>query len=250
MFAPLFSIASHAGYILAAWVTEPEKTTAIFLIAVGSFLYMFFVFRQCYIVHKDKKGLFAACFEDGDEEDEVGDEEDEVGDEDVIKPCCTYKKFWVYSVICFPVCTILSHISNLCCLWYKLCHKGNSVSAAEYFKTKRQKTTKDEEFSIRGFFLSLSWGWMIVGFLVFILYSFFALPLPTFQLAQYLETTIQIIIVLLAFMVSYKVFTADDSDIKKFMKQLRTTYGNHANISDDLEAGGAICGEVAKKLAN
>lgn len=53
MVAPVFCVASHAGYILIAWVTEPAKTTAAFLVALGSFLYLFVVFRQCYIVHKD-----------------------------------------------------------------------------------------------------------------------------------------------------------------------------------------------------
>lgn len=48
MFAPLFSIASHSGYILIAWVTEPAKTTASFMVALGSILFFFFITKQCY----------------------------------------------------------------------------------------------------------------------------------------------------------------------------------------------------------
>lgn len=51
MFAPVFALASHAGYILIAWVTEPAKSTSAFLTGLGCFLYMFFMFRQCYIVN-------------------------------------------------------------------------------------------------------------------------------------------------------------------------------------------------------
>ena len=53
MVAPLFCIASHAGYILIAWVTEPAKSTAAFFVGLGSFLYLFIVFKQCYVAHKD-----------------------------------------------------------------------------------------------------------------------------------------------------------------------------------------------------
>lgn len=66
MVAPLFSLASHAGYILIAWVTEPAKTTAAFLVALGCFLFLFFTFRQCYKVHQHSvegdEGLFAMCY--------------------------------------------------------------------------------------------------------------------------------------------------------------------------------------------
>ena len=57
MVAPLFALASHAGYILIAWVTDPVTTTASIFIGLGSFIYLFFVFRQCYTTYTPYKML-------------------------------------------------------------------------------------------------------------------------------------------------------------------------------------------------
>ena len=92
---------------------------------------------------------------------------------------------------------------------------------------------------------------LVVGPLALTISAFFFLPLPTFQLAGYIEATIQVLIFVLAFMISYKIFTAEDSDIKKFMKQLRASFGkSDIHTNDDVEAGGAIFAEVAKKMTN
>ncbi len=269
MFAPLFSIASHSGYILAAWVTEPAKTTAAFLLALSSFLYMFFMFRQCYIVHKDDStGLFAACCEDSEEDPEADSTDSccnnckhqetyatyEYSDKvdcsrdccccmENLKSCyacfieccmyskssCTCKTYWIYFLIFFPIWAFFSHLINVCyVICYQICsEKGDQPKS---FKIEEDK---DTEFSIRGFFLSCSWGWLIVGVLVFIFSAFFLLPLPTFQLAEYLESAIQLLIVVLAFMITYKVFTSDDVDekIKKYFNAYRSKNTDEETLS-------------------
>ena len=65
MVAPLFALASHVGYILIAWVTEPVRTTATTFVGLGSFLYLYLLFRLCYTVYKqadeNDRALFIAC---------------------------------------------------------------------------------------------------------------------------------------------------------------------------------------------
>lgn len=55
MVAPLFSLASHVGYIVIAWITEPEKSSLILILgALLSFFYLFLVFKQCYVIYEEE----------------------------------------------------------------------------------------------------------------------------------------------------------------------------------------------------
>ena len=103
--------------------------------------------------------------------------------------------------------------------------------------------TNDNIFSIKSFCTACSWGWLIVGCLAFFISAFFVLPVPTIQLAQYLENTIQIIIVILAFLVTYKIFSVEETAIAKFLHKFRRNYHNK-DISDDAEAAGAMLNDV------
>ena len=111
MVAPLFCVASHAGYILIAWVTEPAKTTAAFLVGLGSFLCLFFVFKQCYIVHKD-----------AELEEDRQKKEQQQGQEEEEPSCCSKLLDLLYSGLgCFFSC-IWSCWSCICSpLWSCIC---------------------------------------------------------------------------------------------------------------------------------
>ena len=45
---PILCFSTHIGYIMLAWLTEPSKSTTIFLIYYGVLAYFFFAFRKCY----------------------------------------------------------------------------------------------------------------------------------------------------------------------------------------------------------
>lgn len=52
--------------------------------------------------------------------------------------------------------------------------------------------------------------------MAFAFLAFYHVPVSTYFLAEYLQSVIQIMIVVLGFIITYKVFTVEDSDVKKF----------------------------------
>ena len=290
MLAPLFSIGSHAGYILIAWVTEPDKTTAAFLIAIGSFVFTFIVFKQCYTLYKIEddagRGLFRPCTEvknccqlcikkQFDRLEEGDAAEDQVEDQcsgkwiccKCIPRCITFRKYWiawVFALPFLPFWIMASHLVTFCSVMaYQLCWKNDDIqdeikelgelnlsdSDSKEVDDQEKKTDKDGDkkssFSLKAFCMACSWGWLIIGSLAFVISAFFLVPLPTFQLAEYLENSVQVVIVVLGLVLTYKIFTIDESEIKKFMKSFRTR--RYAN-TDDAEHAGYEVGKLADLL--
>ena len=96
---------------------------------------------------------------------------------------------------------------------------------------------KEPQFSTRGFFMALSWGWMVAGSLLLILYTLFIkvpVTVSSNQLTETLETTVQIVIVFLGFLVSYRLLTTENSEIAKLMQAIRKLFGRGAG--EDVEA--------------
>ena len=52
LLSPCFSLASHVGYIFAAWLTKPSLALSVALLFLGVSLYLFLMFRQLYMVNK------------------------------------------------------------------------------------------------------------------------------------------------------------------------------------------------------
>ena len=48
MVVPAIFMSAHIGYIFAAWLTEPSKTTSIFILALSIVLYLFITSRLAY----------------------------------------------------------------------------------------------------------------------------------------------------------------------------------------------------------
>ena len=141
---------------------------------------------------------------------------------------------------------LLSHVVNLCCLCrLHCCSESENPADLEWDGIGKTKKAKNR-FNIKAFFMACSWGWLVAGSLVFILSAFYVVPLPTIQLADYIENTIQILIVVLAFLITYKVFTVEDTDIQKFMRRFRQY--KQFNAEDDAEVAGATAGKLAKLL--
>ena len=49
--APLFVISSHVTFILVSWLTDTAKASSVALICLAVLLYLFFMFRQCYMAN-------------------------------------------------------------------------------------------------------------------------------------------------------------------------------------------------------
>ena len=236
MIAPLFAVVSHAGYILIAWVTEPVKTTATFLIALGSIVYLFVMFRQCYATYKRADDKDQALFRTA------------MCTDSSFSDFLTGKKYWitwfwfVITIPIIPVWILLSHVVNLCCSWKK-CRKETDL---DLDWDDIEEDNPEDNFSIKAFFMACSWGWPIIGSLAFVLSAFYLIPLPTVELAQYIQNVIQLLIVILASLITYKVFTVDDSDVRKFMRSFKNARAT--NAEDDVEAAGAKAGKLANLL--
>ena len=236
MIAPLFALASHAGYILIAWVTEPVKTTATFLVTLGSFIFLFVMFRQCYATYKRADDKDQALFETA------------MCTDSRFSDFLTGKKYWitwfwfVITIPIIPVWILLSHVVNLGYLWKK-CRKFEET---DLDWDKIEEDNPKDNFSIKAFFMACSWGWPIIGSLTFVLSAFYLIPLPTVELAQYIQNIIQLLIVVLASLITYKVFSVDDSDVQKFMRSFKNARAT--NAEDDVEAAGAKAGRLANLL--
>ena len=59
-----------------------------------------------------------------------------------------------------------------------------------------------------------------------IISSFFLLPVSTFLLAQYLQSTSQILVMVIGLLISYKIFTRTESDIEIFMRAFQKRQEN------------------------
>ena len=55
MATPILCFSSHVGYILLAWLTEPSKCTAIFILYYALIFYFFIAFSKFYNVHSRMK---------------------------------------------------------------------------------------------------------------------------------------------------------------------------------------------------
>ena len=239
MFAPLFSLASHMGYILMAWMTEPPRTTAIFLVGLVSFLYMLSLFRQCYTIHEDAEGLF----------DTNHHHHHHHSWGNVITRAITWGRFYFLNPLASPL-VLLSHLFNLLHLVGTVCRRRDSIP----YNDLNGESPSYNDFRYKAFFLSCSWGWLVAGSLGFILYALFgSLPITvsSYQLTETLETTVQIVIVVFGFMLTYIMLTVErESDMTRFLRALARKYretrrrGSEA-LGDDVEAGGAIAGELA-----
>ena len=258
MVAPIFTIISHAGYILAAWFTEPSKTTELILVALGIILYFFFMFRHCYSVNEKFDGLCTVC----------------------TKKCTTEKckctsacdlitcKNKYCRIVClvffpmaFPISVLVSHCvdvitilslyyrENCCC---KCCKHDPDWSELELTTPlittdTTNADTKDTagSFNITAFCIAWSWGWMLAILPVLIIAAFYLVPLPTLKVTDYIQTIAQTVIVVIGLLLSYKVINNNESDLSRFLRGIRKS--STKDCDDDLEAAGNILMDAIKK---
>ena len=178
----LFCTSSHFGYILVAYLTEPERTSSIALVALASMLFFFITFRDSYIFLKK-------CVRKNCGNDNGG------------------------SVQLLPIDEVTNEINML------------------------------------PFIISYPFGLILfVAPLAIFLSAFTLLPIPVIELASYLENIIQVVLVLLAVLISYKLISFKDSDTVRFMKKFRKSYSeeqvDNKETTDEFEKTGKIMGQV------
>ena len=238
---PLFIITSHTGYILVAWLTEPDKTTSLAILATGIILFLFIMTRALYTVGKNFNSSLTCCKNDF---------------------TCSPNTYEITHMLCVRLlCPFIFPIL------YIFCEVPSDINNS--FKHKKSRVPF-QRFSMTGFYIAGSCGLVAVGFVSLTVSAFIQIPLQTVSLPGYLQNIVQIIFVLIAALVSYKVLNFSETDAAKFLRQFVNRYlkdrdkkvsgaspGNLDHIAIDIETeldgdeyenAGTIAGNVAYTL--
>ena len=136
------------------------------------------------------------------------------------------------SFLVVPVVFVSAHIDYILVAWLTEPSKTTSVSIlalsiilylfilSRLVYEKVQRKLKDQRV-----LLLITIAIVFPGILLVALHvsSFYILPIPAIQLTDYLDNIFQISIVIFAALISYKVFSHEDSEAKKFFKKFNET---------------------------
>lgn len=246
LIAPLFSLASHSGYILVAWLTQPSQTTATALFAFALILIASLILRQCYKANADIELDF---------------------------------RCWSIVILVYPFIQCGLHVKNVGGLMWSYLysykyreevlqdvdpkpeqvgqvHEGRlQRGELTHLLTAKPATLSEKPFNTQAFCIVMGWSILVVGGLAFIVISFYEIPFQTLDLLSYLLNIFQIFIVIITLLITYKIFMLGEPDIQRFFKQIRKTYkaqhlnqGELTEVGDvnveDIEATGAIAGKA------
>ena len=139
------------------------------------------------------------------------------------------------SFLVVPVVFVSAHIDYILVAWLTEPSKTTSVSIlalsiilylfilSHLVYEKVQRKLKD----LRALLL-ITIAIVFPGILLVALHvlSFYILPIPAIQLTDYLDNIFQISIVIFAALISYKVFSHEDSEAKKFFKKFNETFAS------------------------
>lgn len=235
LLAPLFSLASHVGYIFAAWLTEPSKTTAVALIFLGVMVFLFVMLRQCYMTNE------------------------RVQVEEKWKNCF---------ILCYPFIQVLKCTSNCICLCICMkayCQPQTKRSSGNLLEVKNDQTSngsadpkkgrkkrkqgrKDQVevmlepiedllkeqwevnhfFNTRAFCVAFAWGWPLLGSIAFFLSAFYELPVASYTLPLYLLNAFQVFIVIITLLITYKMLQITEPVFHVFLRNMKDAYINRA----------------------
>ena len=275
--APLFCFASHWGYLIMALIIQPVRTTSVALYALVTCLYLFFMYRQCYILYdsytstpkaKNNKGP-GKHSNDGEAKSKDNNENQPLLPGKAKDPPCDIALFYV-GLFCFPFVWVLVLVfallfaifTQLCGSvfiviygLYELCRVWICYPCCKYVKPgvddENENRCGSEEVKLNylSFLLTFCTSWLIVIPPVLTLYALVEIPVSTYTLIQYLEALSQIVIVVVGLLVTYKVFyspTESEIFMRAFIGDKKS-----ANTPNNFKEGGDLTRKVAlKMLAN
>jgi hypothetical protein len=234
--SPILVISSHTMYILVSWLTDTAKASSVALLCLAVMLYLFIMFRQCYMVNAQVADL---------------------------------KKGWSCCLLFYPVYQCCEYIKALCRNCSCKNEGGDDTSVIklleiqnEGFNEYSKENENDEKintFNSEAFCIVYYWGWILVSIMVLVFLAFYWLPIVTFDLLSDLLNTFQVFIILISLLITYKIVSINEPDIYPFLRKLRVAYRENNKIGDkikndremnDVEAAGHIIGKLAKVLVH
>ncbi len=230
LLAPLFSLASHTGYVFAAWLTQPFKATSAALVIIGMCVLVFLMFRQCYTANKGLKldtgwkSCFVACY-----------------------PC-------FQAIKCLLICL---------CLFVFRKQKFQAQNTS-YETLLEEKRDTDQSFDTKAFFVTFIWGLPLMGSVAFLLSAFYELPVASYTLPLYLLNAFQVFIVVVTLMITYKILQITEPVVHVFLRNLKKAYLSRAEQrrvrvaensqvrmeGDEVESTGTLMGELVEVVVH
>jgi hypothetical protein len=176
MIAPLFSVASHSGYILMAWLTEPSNTTVTALIVLALIVPMSLIFRQCYKANADID-LDFKCNQK-----------------------CTTKCISKHSIVLlFPLAQCVMHIIKVVMQqkqYYKFCKDGDQPPGENIGEVTRPLLShghgakfSNKPFNTQAFCIVMGWSAFVVGPLALTVIAYSEMPLKLLTLLAIFSTS-------------------------------------------------------------
>lgn len=253
--APFFAISSHVTFILISWLTDTSKASSVALICLAVLIYLFFMFRQCYMANakvEPEKCCFSRC-----------------------SACWS---------CCLPLYPFLQCLKLVCACPYLTCCRacreisdrveGDETPLTDLMDFKNERFDNHgndngdangdnaDTFNTKAFCVVYSWGWVLVASVMLVITAFAELPIVTFDLLSDLLNTFQVFIILISLLITYKILSINEPDVYRFLHNLRDTYRTQSRRSggrvngdiqdlrqvDDVEAAGCIMGELAEVL--
>ena len=82
----------------------------------------------------------------------------------------------------------------------------------------------DKEINTKAFCIVFSWMWVLGMTIGVAAAAFILLPIKTISIFTDLLQTIQILILLVSLLITYKILSLSESDINRFLKRVRNVY--------------------------
>ena len=219
LMSPLLCFSSHVGFILMSWLTEPSKSTTVFILYYFVFVYLFLVFRECYRFYS---GIHFSC---------------------------TRKKV---------VATEIEINDNAMEMGELPQGQGTSLrttSTTKHVSPRNEDYINVQAFCL----ILLVHSIFIVGIPIMIALAFILVPLETAELVTYIFQLFQLLVVLVSTVFIYQLFSSQKFSIDRFLKVFHKNIdkGNESTDSEgkgtsekpnDTEKAGEIVAQLTNTI--
>ena len=237
MATPILCFSSHVGYILLAWLTEPSKCTAIFILYYALIFYFFIAFNKFYSVHSR------------------------------MKLSSTISKNEVKNVQCK-----VEGANDVNLEMVAVSANGDTEglpqaappTAEEEMDIMRRtcfgrfvSRSNTQYINTQAFCLLLLYGYFVVGIAVIFILIFLLLPISSENLVTYILELIQLVVVLVSTQLAYQLLFGSSFSFESVVKKFKEVYvekgGNEhlsAIVRQRHEELSDITGEFTAKLTD
>ena len=199
--SPLLCISSHVGFILMAWLTEPTKSTTVFILYYFVFVYLFLIFRECYRFYSN------------------------------FHFPCTRKKVVKINVTVEEKNKNNKHDTEMVEIPDASPRSVNSTT--ENVSHREKQCINTQAFCL----ILLVHSIFIVGIPIMIALAFISVPLETAALVTYIFQLFQLLVVLISTVFIYQLFSTQKFNIDTFLKVFRKNIDKGNKSTDNTDSG-------------